>query len=180
MTTYSRGMGRVQLALSQLQQESHKDRVSLDVLPCCQNLWIHIESSMYRQRAVDAGGLALLSEASIGSQAVLGYTLEEICLAEAGHLDICFCWGEQIEEGICRKQGEFKCFLSGYCTVACTHSQTDPLLAHLFYKPLWNTNYLMQIRATECRTTHSTASLPWHLATNLRHADRPYLSLCPH
>lgn len=38
----------------------------------------------------------------------------------------------------------------------------------------------MQMKGTECRATHSAASNPWHLAANLRHADRPYLSVCPH
>lgn len=90
MTTYSRGMGSVQLALSHLQQELHKDRASIGVLPCCLNLKVCFQSATSGQRDGDDGGLALLSEGSVGFRAALSYILDRIHLMAAGRMDICF------------------------------------------------------------------------------------------
>lgn len=83
------------------------------------------------QRDGDDGGLVLLSGGWAGSGAVLSYTLEELWLMEAGHLDICFWWAGETQREICNRPGDFKCFLVynwlPYCSL-----NTDFLLAHLF------------------------------------------------
>lgn len=97
MTTYSRGMGRVQLALSHLQQELHEGRARIGALPCCLNLEVHFQSATSGQRDGDDGGLAWLLEGSVGSRAALSYILEQIHLMAAGRSDICFWWAEETE-----------------------------------------------------------------------------------
>lgn len=145
---------------------------ALACCPRCLNLKV---PRLGREMVMTVGWLrSLKSRQGLGPG--LSYTLEQIHLMEAGRLDICFWWGVETEIEICSMQGVFKCFLNGYCTVVCTH-QSLACTSFFFYKPLWNTNYSMQIKATECRATYSTLSLSWHLASNLCHADRPYLPL---
>ncbi|KAK5897371.1 hypothetical protein CesoFtcFv8_010438 [Champsocephalus esox] len=76
MTTYSRGMGRVQLTLSHLQQELYEDRASLGLLPLpsqsLSSLWkSYVWAERWRGLGLVSGGLA-------GSGEVLSYTPEEL------------------------------------------------------------------------------------------------------
>lgn len=71
--------------------------------------------------------------------AALSYTPEELWLMEAGRLDICFWWAEEMgkEREISKKQGGCKCFLAyklvnGYFTVVCTHVHTRISRSHIF------------------------------------------------
>ena len=111
MTTYSRGMGRVQLALSHLQQELYEDRASLGLLPLpsqsLSSLWkSYVWAERWRGLGLVSGGLA-------GSGEALSYTPEELWWMEAGRLDICFLWAEEMrrkKREISTRQGGFRCF----------------------------------------------------------------------
>lgn len=75
MTTYSRGMGQVQIALYHLQQELHEDGACLGLLPHCHNLRVRFKSAMSGQKDGDDGGLARLSGGWAGSELYSGGAL---------------------------------------------------------------------------------------------------------
>lgn len=126
MTTYSRGMGQVQLTLSHLQQELHGDRASLGSLPRCHNpslLWNrHIWAEGWRWWWAGSA-VWRLGRVWSGAELYSGGALVNGGRS-LGHLFL-------VSRGDCNRPGDFKCFLVynwlPYCSL-----NTDFLLAHLF------------------------------------------------